>query len=633
MKRAPKIAVAVLVVAAVIIIAWFITIPGPLGFAGGHSVSIEEYQGVNPTGVPKELKDATLVRRGEYLAHAADCAGCHTQSGGLPYAGGAVFATPFGKMYSTNITPDKDTGIGNYSDANFLAALRQGIRPDGARLYPAMPYASYTYMTDADALAIKAYLFSLSPVHSVPPTNALSFPFNKRFMMTFWSMFFDSNKRFAAHSDRSDQWNRGAYLVEGLGHCGECHTPRNIMEGLNNRRKFAGELVDGWVAYNITQDRNGGIGAWTDVQLEDYLSHGHAETRGSAAGPMGIAVDLGLAYMTREDIASVVAYLRTIPAVDSDLPPVNTNGSGTGLSASPEKLDPEGEIVFQKECAGCHGKDGVSPFTSFANLSGSRSVNDPSGKNVVEIVLTGFHKELPDDKSSMPSFASLLSDQDIASVTNYVTGRFGSKAAEATPASVAERRPKGLDGLVLDVAKVDVPLNVSTQSIPDQPIPFSHSQHLSFGLECRSCHIEPAPGVDMTLPATSTCMGCHAGVATARPEIKRLADYAGAHKDVPWVRMYDVIPGVNWSHATHLQAGVNCVACHGDVSKLSVMKEVTSVTSMANCISCHQAHKVANGSACATCHAWPPAKGLDVWPEQEPPPLDVATVNAVVGTK
>src|ERR1700722_11231232 len=275
--------VAVIVAAGV---AWFLRGPGPLAFAGGSSVALADFKGADPTGVPAPLAKNDIVKRGEYLARAADCMVCHTTRGGKEYAGGLAFKLPFGELYSTNITADKETGIGNYSDRDFLNAVQHGKRRDGAPLYPAMPFTSYSYLTDADALAIKAYLFSLAPVHAVAPANTLAFPFNQRWAMFFWSAVFNRDTRFEPNAQQSAEWNRGAYLAEALAHCGECHTPRNLAFALDNRQKFAGAITAGWRAFNITSDKTTGIGAWTDDQAREYLSAGHTSGRGTAAGPM-----------------------------------------------------------------------------------------------------------------------------------------------------------------------------------------------------------------------------------------------------------------------------------------------------------------------------------------------------------
>jgi mono/diheme cytochrome c family protein len=232
-----------------------------MAFTGGKSVALADYKDGDPTGVPDSMRQAGLLERGKYLTEAADCVVCHTAPGGKQYAGGFAFKLPFGTMYSTNITPDPETGIGKYTDQEFLDTMHRGIRRDGARLYPAMPYTSYTYVTDADALAIKAYLFSLAPVRAVPPENTLMFPFNQRWAMTFWSLVFNPDTRFQPDTSQSLKWNRGAYLAEALAHCGECHTPRNIGFPLNNRKKFAGAPVAGWRAFNISSDKATGLGS------------------------------------------------------------------------------------------------------------------------------------------------------------------------------------------------------------------------------------------------------------------------------------------------------------------------------------------------------------------------------------
>src|SRR6202050_3581743 len=242
-----------------------------MALAGGQNGGVADYHGPDPTGVPASLAGADQIKRGEYLARAADCEVCHTAPGGAAFAGGLAIPLPFGTLYSTNITSDKETGIGNYSDADFLSALHRGIRRDGARLYPAMPYTSYTYISDDDALAIKAYLFSLPAVHAAPPENTLQFPFNQRWAMLFWSAVFNPDARFALYTSKSAEWNRGAYLAEALAHCGECHTPRNLAFALDNRKKFAGALAAGWRAFNITSDKRTGIGGWSDDQLASYL--------------------------------------------------------------------------------------------------------------------------------------------------------------------------------------------------------------------------------------------------------------------------------------------------------------------------------------------------------------------------
>jgi mono/diheme cytochrome c family protein len=422
---------------------WIVVLaPHPTDFAGGPQVALSQYGVADPTGVPAELKGASLIQRGEYLARAADCAACHTAEGGAPYAGGRAFVLPFGTLYSTNITPDKETGIGNYSDANFLDAVHKGIGRNNTKLYPAMPFASYTYMTDADAGAIKAYLFTLNPVHAPAPQNTLSFPFNQRSLMGIWALMFNPDKRFEPRTARDAQWNRGAYLVEAMAHCGECHTPRNLFQALNQREKFSGAVQAGWRAYNITSDPKSGIGAWSEADLAHYLAMGHADGRGTATGPMGEAVDNSLRYLTQSDITAMVAYLRSVSGIaTSDLPePKAVAASASYAQGVAANVDSPGKAVYAGACAGCHDWTGVSPVIPAATLTGVRSVNDPTATNVVQIILTGAHRQLSEGGATMPAFGTAYSDEEIASLANYVTARFGARPSALTAQNIATLR-------------------------------------------------------------------------------------------------------------------------------------------------------------------------------------------------
>jgi mono/diheme cytochrome c family protein len=413
--------------------------PGPTDFAGGAKVALADYKDANPTSVPASMKDADPIKRGEYLAKAADCMVCHTARDGQQYAGGYAFALPFGTIYSTNITPDKETGIGNYSDQDFLAAMHRGVRKDGARLYPAMPFASYTYMTDDDALAIKAYLFSLAPVHAPARANVLKFPFNQRWAVGLWSAVFNADKRFQPDTSKPAAWNRGAYLAEALAHCGECHTPRNIAFALNNRKKFGGELTGGWRAYNISEDKGSGIGAWSDDEIATYIANGHANGHGSASGPMGEAVAESLSRLAPEDIKALVAYVRSVPATASDLPaqlaPAAPDSHRQGVAANER-----GKQIYEGACMSCHNWSGIADISPYATLTGSRAINDPSGTNVAQIVISGSASASVNGSPNMPAFGDAYSNQEIADVANYVTARFGTKGSSLTEKDVASLR-------------------------------------------------------------------------------------------------------------------------------------------------------------------------------------------------
>jgi mono/diheme cytochrome c family protein len=430
-----------IVVAALAIGVWIIRGPGPMAFAEGTKVALADYRGTNPTGVPASLAQASLAERGAYLAKAADCMVCHTTQGGREFAGGLGFKLPFGTLYSTNITPDKETGIGNYSDQDFLNAVHRGKRRDGAWLYPAMPYTSYTYISDADALAIKAYLFSLAPVRAPAPENTLAFPFNQRWAMGFWSALFNQDTRFEPDPSKSPEWNRGAYLAEALAHCGECHTPRNLAFALDNRKKFAGAVTAGWRAFNISSDKATGVGGWRDEDLVSYLSTGHATGHGTASGPMGEAVDHSFSQMAPEDIRAMVAYLRSVPPTAStDLPATVAPPAPASHRDGGGTPDPRGKMMFEGACVSCHGWSGESAISPFATLTGAWAVNDPGATNVAQIVISGTKRHTPEGAVSMPAFGNAYSDSEIAAVANYVTARFGAKGSKLTARDVAELR-------------------------------------------------------------------------------------------------------------------------------------------------------------------------------------------------
>jgi|HubBroStandDraft_1064217.scaffolds.fasta_scaffold19327_2 mono/diheme cytochrome c family protein len=422
--------------------AWMLLPPGALSFAGGPTVSITAYRDPSPAGVPAELRAADLITRGKYLTEAADCEVCHTIEGGRRFAGGRAFATPFGVLYSPNITADRETGIGAWSDADFVTAVHKGIGRSGQRLYPAFPYESYTLLDDEDVRAIKAYLFSLPVARATAPPNSLKFPFDQRWLMGFWSAFYNPDHRFRPLERRSPEWNRGAYLAEALGHCGDCHTPRNLAQALDNRRKFAGTFIDGWRAYNITSDRRSGVGAFSDADLSAYLSLGHADGRGTASGPMGEVVHQSLSHLVPSDISALVSYLRSIPAMSSsNLPlPKLTPASALARQGPVAAADRPGKAVFEQACASCHSWSGIGLLTPFATLTGSRAVNDPTATNVAQIILSGTQRQTTAGNVFMPAFGEAYSDVEIADVANYVTGRFGTAPSAITAKTVAKLR-------------------------------------------------------------------------------------------------------------------------------------------------------------------------------------------------
>jgi mono/diheme cytochrome c family protein len=256
--------------------------------------------------------------------------------------------------------------------------------------------------------------------------------------MAFWSAFFNRDERFRPVREQSPEWNRGAYLVEAAAHCGECHTPRNLLQAMDQRRKFAGGIAEGWIAYNITSDPVSGIGDWSTAELAAYLKSGHAHGRGAASGPMGEAVDLSLSKLTQSDVAAIVTYVRSVKPIHSDaLPKLAGPAADSPKVASVENI--QGKRVFEGNCESCHAWSGAGAIINAAQLTGTRAVNDASATNVVQAVLNGSGRS-EGNRAFMPSFAAAYSDSEIAAVANYVTARFGSKPSRVTSDKVARLR-------------------------------------------------------------------------------------------------------------------------------------------------------------------------------------------------
>jgi mono/diheme cytochrome c family protein len=395
--------------------------------------------------VESTTANPALVAQGGYVATAADCIACHTVPGGQPFAGGRAFRLPFGTIYSPNITPDREHGIGAWTDAQFIRAIKAGVGRHGEELYPALPYTSYHRMSDADALVVKAYLFSLQPLAVPSRPNALAFPFDQRPLMRFWKLLFMPRHGFAADPHQSSQWNRGAYLVTAVAHCGECHTPRNLMYGLDNGRALGGETVQGWTAWNITSDPHHGLGGRSPEAIVAYLHYGYAPGVGAAGGPMKEAIDYSLSQLTPADLQAIALYLASVRAqssgpVEGVVPQAVANSSPAWPSAGDPHANSVGRRVFEGACAGCHAWNGQGQSTPLANLAGLPSVNQPKGLNVIQTVLHGNAVNAPQGRSSMPAFGAGYSDTEIAAVTNYVVGRFGDQAGSARPRDVAQAR-------------------------------------------------------------------------------------------------------------------------------------------------------------------------------------------------
>jgi len=338
----------------------------------------------------------------------------------------------------SNITPDPESGIGAWSDAQFARALHHGIGRKGENLYPAFPYASYALLSTNDIIAIRAYLATMPPVHAAAPVNRLSFPFNQRNLLRAWNLLFVPNRPFQPNPSKSATWNQGAYLVDALGHCGECHTPRNLMLGLDNNRKFAGAEQVGWQAYNLTSDPAHGLGGWSDEQLAQYLSTGHAEGRGPASGPMAEVVEKSLRFLPAEDIRAIVTYLRDIPPQPDGPPALQT-----AMSRPP--ADGLGRHIFAQACAGCHLLDGSGRQSTWAGLRGSHTANDPAAINLVQVLTHGTQIRTSQGLMFMHPFLRAYSDEELAALANYVNDQFGSGDARVRPEQIRKQRKQEVD--------------------------------------------------------------------------------------------------------------------------------------------------------------------------------------------
>jgi mono/diheme cytochrome c family protein len=390
-----------------------------------------------------------LIARGKYLVTAGDCMPCHTGPGHAPFSGGLMINTPFGGLATPNITPDKTTGIGDWTDADFYNAVHYGIGRGHSYLvfpkylYPAMPYTSYSKLSRPDVMAIKAYIFSLPPVNVAPTPSTMAFPFSQRPGLLSWRILFFHPGPVQMHANWTEQQKNGAYLTEALGHCAECHTPRNMMAGLILSKSYAGSPIDTYFAPNISSDKQYGVGGWSQSDLVAYLSQDGNMTKGSAYGPMAEVVQKSLSQIPQSDVVDIANYLQTQTA------PQNTPPTPAIADATPSVA--LGATVYAANCAGCHGKTGGGMAPIIPNLAHNDSVTATQPYNVIGAVLSG----LPPWKAgpAMPSFAASLSDPQIAGVANYVRTSFGNTAtANASPEDVRSLRAVAVVPAMADAA-------------------------------------------------------------------------------------------------------------------------------------------------------------------------------------
>jgi mono/diheme cytochrome c family protein len=367
---------------------------------------------------------AAQIARGEYLAQAGDCVACHTAPGGKLFAGGHPMPTPFGTLYTSNVTPDKDTGIGKWSADQFYATMHTGRFPDGGLLYPAMPFASYTKITRADSDAIFAFMQSVPPVRQQNRPHDLKFPYNNRSLILGWRTLFFSEGEYKPDSSKSEEWNRGAYLVQGLGHCAMCHTAINALGGSSESKAFEGGLIpmQNWYAPSLTSNKEGGLGDWTIEEISDLLRTG-VSNRGAVYGPMADVTYNSLQYMTETDTRAMAVYLKSLgDHATPDKSPASTTPQESSL------LLTLGQSVYADKCAVCHGAKGLGKPPHYPPLVGNQSIQMASAVNPIRMVLNGgFPPGTAGNPMpfGMPPFAQSLSDDEVAAVVTYIRVAWG----------------------------------------------------------------------------------------------------------------------------------------------------------------------------------------------------------------
>ena len=374
---------------------------------------------------------ADLIAKGKALAEAGDCASCHTADPSKPFAGGKRIPTPFGGIYSANLTPDRNTGLGLWRDEDFLRAMRFGEGPDGSRYYPAFPYPHFTKLTRDDIFAIRAYLNTFTAVNNMPPSNELRWPLNYRGLMRTWNFLFFKPGIFEPDQNKSAAWNRGGYLVEGAGHCGACHTPKNFLGAEKRDARFAGDVVDGWFAPRLDGAARGGLKSWTADDIAEYLLSGR-NAHSHASGPMAQVVRSSTSHMSEADVRAIAVYLKDISA-----------GPPEPAVAAPSRAQmSNGEKLYKGSCVACHELDGSSAPRIYPPLPGNANLQSANPASAIKIMLDGAETittPRAPNTGSMPPYAK-WSDQDVADVVTYIRNAWGNAAPAATAEEVAKLR-------------------------------------------------------------------------------------------------------------------------------------------------------------------------------------------------
>ena len=374
------------------------------------------------------------IARGKALANAADCASCHTADPAKPVAGGKRIDTPFGAIYSPNLTPDRDTGIGAWSDDEFYRALHDGVAPDGSRYYPAFPYPNFTKISRDDVMAIRAWLATLTPFRNQPAPPQLRWPLNYRVFMRGWNLLFFRPGTFENNPQKSAAWNRGAYLVEGPAHCGGCHTPKNIFGADRRGRPYGGGPVQGWFAPRLDNAERSGLKSWSGDDIVEYLQSGR-NGRSHAGGLMAEVVKNSTSGMSDTDVRAIAVYLKDLPA-----------GAPEPVVAAPAQAQmADGEKLYAHACIACHEADGRGAPRIYPPLPGNANLQSADPSSTLRIILDGAETMTTPrapNTGSMPAYAGKYSDSEIADVATYIRNSWGNAAPPVTPAQVAKARRK-----------------------------------------------------------------------------------------------------------------------------------------------------------------------------------------------
>ncbi|WP_075180920.1 cytochrome c [Pantoea sp. 1.19] len=362
------------------------------------------------------------IARGRYIATLGDCTACHTADPAKPFAGGVKLNTPFGTLVGANITPDAETGIGHWTLDDFQRAMSEGIGHGGKRLYGAMPFTAYTKVTRKDNADLWAYLQSLQPIHQAIETNQLPFPFSVRTSLMGWNWINFTQGEFTPDPTQSDEWNRGAYLVEGLGHCGTCHTPKNLIGGDKNGQFLQGAVVEEWWAPNLTNADHTGLGKWQKADIVNYLKHG-VNRFDIASGPMADAVKHSTQYWNDADLQAVATWLKASQGAEASPPPA--------LAADDRRMK-IGRDIYAAKCSACHTPNGKGVEPLFPMLADNPLINAPNASSLMRVVLAGSRGVDTDTRPTapaMPAFAGTLSDDEVADVVTFIRNSWGNAAA------------------------------------------------------------------------------------------------------------------------------------------------------------------------------------------------------------